>query len=140
MEGSVYVDRNSQKKLFNLTGVVSIVKESILICLGKILQNEYLSGYLNHALCQLNLSLVFCVLSLRTVNSTVFIAHDSLNDIWDHLFSTCSKFSEKLTFLTPIIRTCTYSYQRKKNVRFLKKLAQTMLQISSVVCILKDPV
>ena len=41
----------------------------------------------------------------------------------DHLFSTYTKFFEKLTFLTPI-RTC--AYQAVRNVSFTKNFANVL--------------
>ena len=42
--------------------------------------------------------------------------------IWDHLFSTCAKFSTKLTFLTSY--TCTY--QRLRNVSLSKNFVYVL--------------
>ena len=42
--------------------------------------------------------------------------------VWGHPFSTCAKFSEKLTFLTS--RTCVY--QGVKNVSFSENLAYVL--------------
>ena len=42
--------------------------------------------------------------------------------IWDHLFSTCAKFSTKLTFLTP----CTCTYQRVRNVSLSENFAYVL--------------
>ena len=39
----------------------------------------------------------------------------------DHSFSNYSQFSEKLTFLTPLIRTRTFAYQGFRNVSFSEK-------------------
>ena len=38
--------------------------------------------------------------------------------LWDHSFSKFPKFSEKLTFLTPLIRKRTFGHQRVRNVSF----------------------
>ena len=37
---------------------------------------------------------------------------------WNHSFSSYAKFLEKLTFLTPLIRTLTFAYQGVRNVTF----------------------
>ena len=42
--------------------------------------------------------------------------------IWDHLFSTCAKFSTKLTFLTP----CTCTYQGVRNVSLSENFAYVL--------------
>ena len=39
----------------------------------------------------------------------------------DHLFSTYAKFSEKLTFLTSLLRTCKWAYQVVRNLFFPRK-------------------
>ena len=39
----------------------------------------------------------------------------------DHLFSTYAKFSEKLTFLTPLLRICKWAYQVVRNLFFPRK-------------------
>ena len=41
----------------------------------------------------------------------------------NHSFSTYEKFSEKLTFLNPLIRTRTCAYQRVRNVSFSENFA-----------------
>ena len=45
--------------------------------------------------------------------------------IWDYSFSTYAKFSEKLIFLTPLIRTRTCKY-RKINVSFSENFAYVL--------------
>ena len=40
-----------------------------------------------------------------------------------HPFSTYAKFSEKLTCLTPLIRTRTCAYQEVRNVSFSENFA-----------------
>ena len=45
------------------------------------------------------------------------------NTIWGHPLSTYAKVFEKLTFLTPLIRTRTCPYQGVRNVRFLANFA-----------------
>ena len=50
----------------------------------------------------------------------------ALNMPRDYSFSTCAKFSEKLTFLTPLIRTRTCAYQGVRNVSFSEYVAYVL--------------
>ena len=44
----------------------------------------------------------------------------------DHSFETYAKFSEKLTFLTPLIRKSTCAYHGVKNARFSEKFVHVL--------------
>ena len=50
----------------------------------------------------------------------------SFNICWDQSFSTYAKFSEKLKFLTSLIRRCTCAYQGVGNVSFSKNFAYVL--------------
>ena len=56
---------------------------------------------------------------LRAPNVTTF-------NIWGHPFSAYAKFSEKLTFLTSLIRTRTCAYQGVRNVSFSENVAYVL--------------
>ena len=55
-------------------------------------------------------------------NSSYDDTFDNLHLKGDNLFSTYAKFFEKLTFLTPLIRTYACVHQGIKNVSFSKIL------------------
>ena len=55
--------------------------------------------------------------------------------IWDHSFCMYAKFSEKLTFLTPI-RILTYAYQGVRNLSFSENFANVLNEWSLFVIIL----
>ena len=58
--------------------------------------------------------------------STVVIGKDFNFDDCDHSFSKFAKFSEKPTFLTPLIRTRTDAYQGLRNISFSENFANVL--------------
>ena len=52
---------------------------------------------------------------------------EGLNREWGHPLSTYAKFSKKLTFLTPLIRTRRCAYQGVRNVSFSKILRMYLM-------------
>ena len=71
----------------------------------------------------------------QAYRSNIYIFSGESTVIWiqrkdlserDYPFSTYAKISEKLTFLTPLICTCTCAYQGVRNVTFSENYAYVL--------------